>query len=315
MFGCCDLCACSLCQEIEVTVTTDDHVVRNEVENHDVTAYDRQDVCGTGYDCTCCIDGDGLAEDLRVCGLIHSPELTASGVLALGYGCACQNCLEEGNTCCRRRDCDLLTRCQRCPDTCGHLCTCTEQDSLIERDADCLTDACDELLEQVDVAVLEGSIADCYIAADLVAVNLNLGEAEVELVDVGAHLCPDCLRDNAHDGLSCCSAYSYEADSVDELGILHDVLADQIQNHLRDEIACACHASLVLHHLASSLDEALDVLALAESCALFDCHCLESSYCHDCDLLRVSCVVICCGSGFSLSCRCALLMSLDLFEF
>ena len=76
-----------------------------------------------------------------------------------------------------------------------HLGAGAIQDCLVQCEADCPAEYIDQLAGKINVGILKDGIADAEIAADLVAVNLDLAEAQIELVEVGTHLSPDRLRD------------------------------------------------------------------------------------------------------------------------
>ena len=117
-------------------------------------------------------------------------------------------------------------------DTHRHFGAGAVEDRLVQRLADCLAQGVDDFGREVDVVILQNRIADRKITADLVAVDLNIVKAQGQLIQLRAHLCPDCFGDLAHNPLSGGAADPAQVDTPDQLGGLLDLFLQKTQHDL-----------------------------------------------------------------------------------
>ena len=68
-----------------------------------------------------------------------------------------------------------------------------ENDALVERVADRLTEHVHDLFAEVEIGIREDVVIDGDEAADFIAVSLNVGDLELKRVEDTGHLHPDAL--------------------------------------------------------------------------------------------------------------------------
>ena len=148
-----------------------------------------------------------------------------------------------------------------------HLLSRPVKDSFVQRIADCLTKRLHNLTRQREIGVLQGRIANCDKAADLVAVHLNLVEGKLQLVQLGAHLGPDGLRNRSHDVLPSRSGHAPQINARDHLGVFADILADQAKHNVRDSQLRAGDRAVLLPKFTHSRQKFLYILPGQEGIA------------------------------------------------
>ena len=93
----------------------------------------------------------------------------------------------------------LAGLCKSGHDTEGHLDTRTVKDRLIESDTDRLAECAHDLAGKVNVGILKNRVANRDVCAYLVAIDLNVIENKIDLVQIGTALRPDRFRNGSHD--------------------------------------------------------------------------------------------------------------------
>ena len=101
------------------------------------------------------------------------------------------------------------------------------EDGLVEGFADGFAQGGNDFGQQVDVAVLDIGVADGEETADFVAVELKTVEAERQLVELGAAVGPDGLRDASHDDLAAVAADGDDVNVLQQHAALGGGLTDQ----------------------------------------------------------------------------------------
>ena len=144
------------------------------------------------------------------------------------------------------------------------------QDSLIQSQADRLSECCQDLACQSDVGVFQVRVANGKVATDLPAVHFSIEEAQIQLVEVRAAVSPNRFRDGSHHDRAAFACDLADVNVLIELGIFHDIFADQAQHDLRDSQADVAQRSLLADAGSNFAQEVLDVLT-REKCVSFLC--------------------------------------------
>ena len=167
-----------------------------------------------------------------------------------------------------------------------HACAGSVKDRLVERESDCLSDCCEQFGSEIDVAVFEVSVANREVTADLPAIELDVIEAERQLVEVCTAVGPHCFRNVAHDDRAAFACDLADEYMLVQFGVVLDILADEAEEDLRNEQANVGQRSLFFDTLANLSEECLDVFACEHCVALLRGH-VEESLIHDFDVLSL----------------------------
>ena len=137
--------------------------------------------------------------------------------------------------------------------------TQTEDDGLVQGVADGLTQHVHNLLAQGDVGVLQDVVVDDDEAANLVAVRLDLGNTELQAIESAGHFHPNALGAFADDVLPSFTADGAQANLGDQLGILVQVVPENIQNFLGNrQLSAGNAADAAGSQITDPLKERLD---------------------------------------------------------
>ena len=150
------------------------------------------------------------------------------------------------------------------------------QNSLIHRKADALRQHFDNPAGQVDVVVIQQGIAYRHIARNLVAVQRDLVEHEVQLIDCAAHLSPHGFRYSTGDGLTRLTVDIADANAVQQLGIPEHILGNQLEENNRNRQLSAGDCTALTAHAAQLSEELLGVLLRDNGIALLNRQGIES---------------------------------------
>ena len=204
---------------VEVKITTDDDVFRDEIQNLNHAADNRHAVRDSGNDAALCINGYGCRHQFGVCFLGHNPDLFAAAVFVLGcagcgHDCRDQLCrchsgtIDRGDIAAveifpRARGYRITGRLfclhQTGNDTQRHAGAGSIQDGLIQGKADCLSNRGENFRRQINVGIFNVRVANREISGNLPAAEFYIIENEIELIDVRAAIGPYCLRECAHN--------------------------------------------------------------------------------------------------------------------
>ena len=149
-----------------------------------------------------------------------------------------------------------------------HFCACAVDDRFVECLGNGDTDCCEQLVCKVKVGILKDCIADCEIAAYLVAVDLDIVESERQLVKRCAHLRPYAFRNRAHDVLAGLTAYALKVYTACELAVCLNDLTKNRKHNIRNGKTDICQRSLLLNAFARTRKECFYIF-VSEQCASF----------------------------------------------
>ena len=165
----------TLCQNIQLKVSADDYVIRNEVKNLNDAADNRHRSAHPRNDCASCVDAHRLRLQIGVSGFVHHPYLAAASILSFSCASVYYQILEQsdaGVVRCfdigrvqinpRTRRCRISTGlarlCKTGNDTKRHLGVCRSiaavQNRLIKCKTDRLTDSNQKLISKVKIGIL-----------------------------------------------------------------------------------------------------------------------------------------------------------------
>ena len=134
---------------------------------------------------------------------------------------------------------------------------------LIHSKADCLAEIVDDGGEQLKVVVvLQRGVRHDHKAADHVAVQLDLGEVDVQLVKSAQRLRPNRLGDLARDILAGRALERGNVQILVQLAVALRRVAQHRQQRVRDAEIGALDVALFVLHLAHARQKRLDVVAL-----------------------------------------------------
>ena len=193
------------------------------------------------------------------------------------------------SSCCSRIVCRSGCLRQSRNDTQRHLCACAVQDGLIQCITDATTDLCQDVVSQVDIGVFQHCVAFFDVTAYLVAIDLDVIEADRQLVQVCTHLCPNCFSKTAVDYHSALARNSPIVNVLQQFGGFFCDLSQIRKSHIRDQYNLVCDIS-GLHDASDLSNKFLHVVSLdkcfsflyshqGERCSV--CHGVHHSSLHD----------------------------------